>query len=71
MYQHEKTASEETRSLMVRFRVRGHWRNQVCGPERLERKRIWIKPFWKGPTLAELVSKKYVVKQPVEEMVQT
>lgn len=63
-YHHEKKASAETREIMVRFRVRGHWRNQVCGPERMERKRIWIRPFWKGPSLSDLINKKYVVKQP-------
>lgn len=29
--------------------VRGHWRNQVHGPGRTGRKRIWIQPYWKGP----------------------
>jgi len=29
--------------------VRGHWRNQVCGPKRAERKRIWIEPHLRGP----------------------
>lgn len=29
--------------------VRGHWRNQVCGVGRSERKKIWIAPFWRGP----------------------
>jgi hypothetical protein len=29
--------------------VRGHWRNQPCGPNHSERKRIWIQPHWKGP----------------------
>lgn len=33
----------------VQFIVRGHWRNQVHGPGRQHRKRIWIEPFWKGP----------------------
>lgn len=29
--------------------VTGHWRQQVCGPGRLERKPIWIDPHLKGP----------------------
>lgn len=33
----------------VQFLVRGHWRNQACGPKQSLRKTIWIEPFWKGP----------------------
>jgi hypothetical protein len=29
--------------------VRGHWRNQACGEGFTERRRMWIRPFWKGP----------------------
>ena len=50
------------KSLDVRFVVRGHWRNQVCGINRSERKLIWIKPFWKGPEISEIVNKKYFVQ---------
>lgn len=32
-----------------RWIVRGHWRWQVYGPGRTERRRIWISPFIKGP----------------------
>jgi hypothetical protein len=67
MYQYEKTASADVRKIMSRFRVRGHWRNQPCGPELSERRKVWIRPFWKGPTLAELVNKNYVVKASEEE----
>jgi hypothetical protein len=35
--------------LAVQFLVRGHWRNQACGPAMAERKWIWIEPYWKGP----------------------
>lgn len=28
--------------------VRGHWRNQVCGPQQSLRKLIWIDPYVKG-----------------------
>lgn len=35
--------------LRLQHIVRGHWRNQACGPNYEERKRIWIEPFWKGP----------------------
>ena len=32
-----------------RYIVRGHYRNQACGPGNKERKMIYILPFWKGP----------------------
>lgn len=34
--------------LRSRFTVMGHYRWQVCGKGRADRKRIWINPFWKG-----------------------
>jgi len=37
------------RSPKVRTLVRGHWRNQVCGKGRLDRKWIQIEPHWRGP----------------------
>lgn len=33
----------------VQFVVRGHWRQQPCGPRNTLRKRMWIEPYWKGP----------------------
>lgn len=48
--------------LHSRFVVRGHWRNQAHGPERKERKRLWIQPFWKGPTTAEAMSRIYTTE---------
>lgn len=34
--------------LTARHVVRGHWRQQPCGPGRADRKTIWIEPFWRG-----------------------
>lgn len=45
----------------IRFMVRGHWRNQACGMELSERRLIWIKPYYKGPEMAELINKPYQV----------
>ena len=47
---------------MVRFMVRGHWRQQPFGPGGQQRKLIWIKPFYKGPDIAQVINKPYVVK---------
>lgn len=35
--------------LSSRHVVRGHYRNQVCGVGRADRKTIWVQPFWRGP----------------------
>jgi hypothetical protein len=36
----------------VQVMVRGHYRRQVCGVGRMERKVIWIQPFYRGPEAA-------------------
>lgn len=46
----------------IQFVVRGHWRNQACGPGKNLRKLIWIEPFWKGPRDAVAAIKAYAVK---------
>lgn len=55
-----KTA--EGRKLLTRHRVRGFWRMQVYGKERAERKLVWIQPYYRGPSMAELVEKQYHVQ---------
>lgn len=47
---------------LVRFTVRGHWRHQPFGTGNLERKLIWIRPFYKGYDLAAHINKPYLVK---------
>lgn len=44
-----------------RFLVRGHWRNQACGEGRMDRRLTWIRPYHKGPEMAEIVSRPYKV----------
>ena len=46
----------------VRFLVRGHWRHQAHGPGRSLRRLMWIRPFYKGPEMADLVNRPYVVR---------
>lgn len=38
--------------LAARYVVRGHWRNQACGPRHSEHRPVWIAPHWKGPVAA-------------------
>lgn len=45
-----------------RFIVRGHWRNQAHGEGMADRKLIWIQPYWKGPEMADVVGRPYVVR---------
>jgi hypothetical protein len=37
------------RGPTVQILVRGHWKSQVHGPERSQRKMIHVEPYWRGP----------------------
>lgn len=41
----------------VQTLVRGHFRRQVCGVGRRDRKTIWIEPFWRGPEDAPILTR--------------
>ncbi len=43
--------------------VRGHWRNQACGPGMRDRKRTRIDPYWKGPEDARVLLRGYKIKE--------
>jgi hypothetical protein len=43
-------------AVQVRHIVRGHFRNQPFGPGRVDRRRIYIAPFWRGPASDEPTS---------------
>ena len=49
------SAGGDRASLSHRFPVRGHWRNQACGPARSERRPTYVAPYIKGPVDAPLV----------------
>lgn len=49
------------RHIDKRFIIRGHWRNQAYGENYTKRRYIWIKPFTKGPMLAPVSNKAYVL----------
>lgn len=46
---------------LVRFMVRGHWRDQRCGQGNQSRKLVWIRPYYKGADLATTINKPYLV----------
>lgn len=58
----KKEQAEGTRQCHSQWIVRGHWRNQVCGPNLSERKLIWIQPYFKGNPEKEIINKEYTVK---------
>jgi hypothetical protein len=58
---HEELSHNDGRKLKVRHIVRGHWRNQACGPRHQERKLTFIQPHYRG-TGKEGPKKTYVVK---------
>jgi hypothetical protein len=55
-------SSYSFKEYAYRFLVRGHWRNQPCGQNKMEKKLIWIKPYYKGSDMAELVNRPYIVQ---------
>jgi hypothetical protein len=55
----------KTRKLMtVQIPVRGHWKNQRCGPGGTERKFIHIEPYWRGPEDAPIAVRSHVLTGP-------
>lgn len=50
-----KQVGEARKMGMHRWIVRGHWRNQACGPGRQERRMTYIAPYVKGPDGAPLL----------------
>jgi hypothetical protein len=56
-------ADKETRKLLKRHVVRGHFRQQPCGPGRKERKTVFVRSFWKGPPWAEAVGSIHKIRE--------
>jgi hypothetical protein len=54
-------------SPKVQFIVRGHWRQQACGPEHSLRKPIWIQAFWKGPEESRILLRRSQVVGDTDE----
>lgn len=54
--------TDEGKRAVRKHRVRGFWRKQPFGKEAAERKTIWIKPYWRGMSYAEMLERNYVVK---------
>ena len=52
----------KTFKIGTRFMVRGHYRDQPCGPGNKDRRRTWIPPHMKGPEEGEAFSRIYKVK---------
>lgn len=57
-------ARGERSSPSVRHLVRGHFRNQVCGAGRADRKRIWIQPHWRGEEGLPIATKNHRLASP-------
>lgn len=46
----------------VQHVVKGHWKLQVHGPGRGQRKLIWVQPYWRGPEDAPIAVRSYAMK---------
>lgn len=51
------THSPSGRQYHHRWVVRGHWRDQACGPGLKQRRRVWVPPYTKGPDGAPLLER--------------
>ena len=54
----KRRSSPSTQTL-----VRGHWKNQPCGPGGKGRKFIHIEPYWRGPEDAPIAVRPHVLKR--------
>lgn len=50
--------------VQARHSVRGHWRQQACGAGRLERRRLFVQPHWRGPEAGTALAKTYSIETP-------
>jgi hypothetical protein len=55
--------TETGRKMAMRHQVRGHWKYQPYGPKNEMRKHIWLQPYWRGPSYAEMLARNYVVRE--------
>lgn len=49
------------KSPIVQTLVRGHWKQQSCGPAHGMRKRLHIEPYWRGPEDAPIVVRSHTL----------
>jgi hypothetical protein len=42
------SAAGEGHAVLVRTLVAGHWKMQPCGPQRMNRRKIFVQPYWRG-----------------------
>ena len=54
-------------SPTVRTLVMGHWKHQVCGTGRTERRRIFIEPYWRGPDDAPVAVRPHHIESTKEK----
>lgn len=57
-----KGGSPSNAKTSIRIMVRGHWKTQHYGEGKAEQKLIRIEPYYRGPEMADLVTKPYRVK---------
>jgi hypothetical protein len=50
------------RPLSQQVIVAGHWKSQAYGPNRESRKTIWIEPYERGPDVAQMVARPFLVR---------
>lgn len=59
------TSGQRDVAWKVRWVVRGHHRNQRCGAGRGELRRVWVRPYWKGPGDAPSAVRAHILDAPL------
>jgi hypothetical protein len=59
--------TETGTKMSFRHQVRGHWKIVPHGKRLEQRKQKWIMPYWRGPDMAEILARNYVVTAPNEK----
>jgi hypothetical protein len=57
-----QTHQGKGRLLAIQSLVRGHYKRQVCGTGRTDRKIVFIEPYWRGPEDAPIAVRPHNVK---------
>lgn len=57
----EVAAGRPATAPAIKHIVRGHFRNQACGPQRAQRRRIYVAPHWRGEGEAQ-TTRRYQVE---------
>lgn len=60
---HYMFGTRQSKELSVQFMVAGHFKQQPFGEKKVQRKTIWIEPYWKGNDDAAIPIRSHVIEK--------